>query len=131
MKNFAETKKCRREVLLNFLDAEQAVCSGCDLCNRRFNLQNKGLNDDLKFSDWKTALKIAEKNERAFTPLQFINKIEEELNLWKGKIETKTIRTQIIQDFHHLKRIFFRLRWKIQKNWKKRFQIFAHSHSGL
>ena len=166
MKNFAETKKCRREVLLTFLDAEQAVCSGCDLCNRRFNLQNKGLNDDLKFLDWKTALKIAEKNERTFTPLQFINKIEEELNslstkrlfyriydydscveiyseliktkkikhcknLWKGKIETKTIRTQIIQDFHHLKRIFFRLRWKIQKNWKKRFQIFAHSHSGL
>ena len=58
-------------------------------------------------------------------------KIKHCKNLWKGKIETKTIRTQIIQDFHHLKRIFFRLRWKIQKNWKKRFQIFAHSHSGL
>ena len=158
MKNFAETKKCRREVLLNFLDAEQAVCSGCDLCNKRFNLENKGINDDLKFSDWQAALKIAEKNERTFTPLQFINKIEEELNslstkhfsrriydydscveiyseliktkkikhcknLWKGKIETKTVREQIIHDLHHLKRNVFRLRWKIQKNLKKSFQV--------
>lgn len=35
MKEFAETKECRRQVLLNALDAEQAVCSGCDLCDAR------------------------------------------------------------------------------------------------
>ena len=35
MKQFAETRDCRRQVLLDALDAEQAVCSGCDLCDAR------------------------------------------------------------------------------------------------
>ncbi|QNL97341.1 RecQ family ATP-dependent DNA helicase [Treponema sp. Marseille-Q4132] len=33
MKEFAETKSCRRQVLLDALGAEQAVCSGCDICD--------------------------------------------------------------------------------------------------
>jgi len=33
MRNFAETDKCRRQVLLDALGAEQAVCSGCDVCD--------------------------------------------------------------------------------------------------
>ncbi len=33
MKKFAETSECRRQVLLDALGAEQAVCSGCDNCN--------------------------------------------------------------------------------------------------
>lgn len=32
---FAETSDCRRQVLLDALGAEQAVCSGCDLCDSR------------------------------------------------------------------------------------------------
>lgn len=35
MKRFAETTDCRRQVLLDALGAEQAVCSGCDLCDAR------------------------------------------------------------------------------------------------
>lgn len=35
IKKFAETTECRRQVLLDALGAEQAVCSGCDLCNER------------------------------------------------------------------------------------------------
>lgn len=35
MKKFAETTDCRRQVLLDALGAEKAVCSGCDLCNER------------------------------------------------------------------------------------------------
>jgi ATP-dependent DNA helicase RecQ len=35
MKEFAETDNCRRQVLLDALGAEQAVCSGCDLCDAR------------------------------------------------------------------------------------------------
>ncbi|MCK9170657.1 MAG: RecQ family ATP-dependent DNA helicase [Treponema sp.] len=42
MNEFAGTKDCRRQVLLDALGAEQAVCSGCDLCNmRRKMLQGK------------------------------------------------------------------------------------------
>ncbi len=32
---FAETSSCRRQILLDALGAEQAVCSGCDLCDSR------------------------------------------------------------------------------------------------
>ena len=35
MKEFAETKSCRRQVLLDALGAEQAVCSGCDICDAK------------------------------------------------------------------------------------------------
>lgn len=35
MKMFAETQDCRRQVLLDALGGEQAVCSGCDLCEQR------------------------------------------------------------------------------------------------
>lgn len=34
MKNFAESLSCRRQVLLDALGGEQAVCDGCDVCER-------------------------------------------------------------------------------------------------
>jgi len=33
--DFAETSDCRRQVLLDSLGGEKAVCSGCDLCDKR------------------------------------------------------------------------------------------------
>ena len=35
LRQFAETKDCRRQVLLDALGAEKASCAGCDLCNER------------------------------------------------------------------------------------------------
>lgn len=35
LKEFAETRNCRRQVLLDALGAEQAVCSGCDICRSK------------------------------------------------------------------------------------------------
>ena len=35
LKEFAETRDCRRQVLLDALGAEQAVCSGCDICRSK------------------------------------------------------------------------------------------------
>ena len=35
LREFAETDSCRRQVLLDALGAEQAVCSGCDLFDKR------------------------------------------------------------------------------------------------
>lgn len=35
LRDFATTKVCRREVLLDALGAEKAVCSGCDICDRK------------------------------------------------------------------------------------------------
>lgn len=37
---FANTTECRRQVLLDALGAEQAVCSGCDICDMK-NAKNK------------------------------------------------------------------------------------------
>ncbi len=34
MKKFAESETCRRQVLLDALGGEQAVCDGCDVCER-------------------------------------------------------------------------------------------------
>lgn len=39
LRDFAETKECRRQVLLDALGAEKAVCSGCDTCNLRDTLK--------------------------------------------------------------------------------------------
>lgn len=33
IKNFAESTTCRRQVLLDALGAEKAICSGCDVCD--------------------------------------------------------------------------------------------------
>lgn len=35
LREFAETKECRRQVLLDALGAEKAVCAGCDICRLR------------------------------------------------------------------------------------------------
>ena len=35
IKKFAESKTCRRQVLLDALGGEQAICSGCDICESR------------------------------------------------------------------------------------------------
>ena len=35
IKHFAETRECRRQVLLDALGGEQAYCSGCDVCENR------------------------------------------------------------------------------------------------
>lgn len=40
LKDFAETNDCRRQVLLDALGAEKAVCSGCDNCRKK-ELENK------------------------------------------------------------------------------------------
>ena len=80
MKNFATTTICRRQVLLDALGAEDAVCSGCDICNKKFNLENKGINDNLSEKDCDQALKILKSNERRFSTTDFMNKIEEEFN---------------------------------------------------
>lgn len=77
---FAVTKNCRRQVLLDALGAEQAACAGCDICDRKFNLPNKGLNDKSTVTDVQIAEGIIKKNERIFSHETFLQKIQEKLN---------------------------------------------------
>lgn len=57
MRDFAETKECRRQVLLDALGAEKAVCSGCDICN----------GEKTALSDWETALRLVKICSHYFT----------------------------------------------------------------
>lgn len=71
IKEFAETKECRRQVLLNALGSEQAVCSGCDICDSK-NQNPSSLNkvkmpSSSVLNDFEEALKIIKKVERYFT----------------------------------------------------------------
>lgn len=40
IKKFAESKSCRRQVLLSALGGEQAICAGCDICEGKKKIEN-------------------------------------------------------------------------------------------
>lgn len=80
LKNFAETTDCRRQVLLDALGAEQAVCSGCDLCESKQKLEEiknqnekqkrklmKTYKKSINHSDWETALNMIGKYKNHYT----------------------------------------------------------------
>lgn len=56
LREFAGTKSCRRQVLLDALGAEQAVCSGCDICRGKAFLKTDSYRDE-KNSESKTSRK--------------------------------------------------------------------------
>ena len=58
MRDFAESRTCRRQVLLDALGAEQAVCSGCDICTG---------DDGVHEADFERALSLVRKSPRFFT----------------------------------------------------------------
>ncbi len=47
--DFAESTTCRRQVLLDALGAEQAACSGCDICEKTFSNEAGDLKQVLSF----------------------------------------------------------------------------------
>ncbi|UKI54075.1 MAG: ATP-dependent DNA helicase RecQ [Treponema sp.] len=54
LREFAGTKSCRRQVLLDALGAEQAVCSGCDICRGKAFLKTDSYRHE-KNSESKTS----------------------------------------------------------------------------
>lgn len=90
IKKFAETTDCRRQVLLDSLGGEQAVCSGCDLCDEKerkriFNGlswfdKRKILFEQRKNGyrpDYEIAWKLVKRNKNYYTK----EELEEELSL--------------------------------------------------
>ena len=85
MREFAETTKCRRQVLLDALGAEQAVCSGCDLCNARNENSNESGRKNIKYKnsfksglemcDWQTVYSVIKKSKNYYSE----NDIEDEI----------------------------------------------------
>ena len=75
MRDFAETKDCRRQVLLDALGAEKAVCSGCDLCNDRVNPPKKS-----RLSDWELTYKIIKKARNYYSEDDIETELFDRLN---------------------------------------------------
>lgn len=93
MKKFAETTDCRRQVLLDALGGEQAVCSGCDLCNARAKLKEinkiKGIKNiqyshkyekSLYVADWEMTYSIINKNKNYYTEDEIETLITSKMN---------------------------------------------------
>ncbi len=74
--DFAEATTCRRQVLLDALGAEQAACSGCDICNG--TAKNEAY-------DEKTIMQFLKKNKKRYT-------LEESRAITQTKNNFKTAR---------------------------------------
>ena len=71
MRDFAESSQCRRQVLLDALGAEQAACSGCDLCDARRSAATirriRHPNRHKDVADWQTAYEIIKKGSNYYS----------------------------------------------------------------
>ena len=81
LRDFAETTSCRRQVLLDALGAEQAVCSGCDVC------------DGVKYEpcDWELAWKMIKKYRNFYSK----EEVQEEHAARMNDIFRKTLHLNI------------------------------------
>jgi len=91
MREFAETTDCRRQVLLDALGAEKAVCSGCDLCNERKEIAEKGMSYYKKkgagryVADWQSTYSIIKKNRNVYSEDEIESELYEKMNLRNRK----------------------------------------------
>ena len=70
LRDFAESKTCRRQVLLDALGAEQAVCSGCDICQ------------GIKYApcDWELAHKMIRRNRNFYSGEELQEVLTQKMN---------------------------------------------------
>ena len=84
LRDFAEATSCRRQVLLDALGAEQAACSGCDIC--------QGIKYDL--CDWELAYKMIRRNRNFYSR----DEIQEELS---HKMNTRSLKLMNLKTWNH------------------------------
>lgn len=80
LRDFAETKDCRRQVLLDALGAEQAVCSGCDLCDARKKEAETGKKIKSALSDWQLAYNIIKRSRNYYSEADIEAELYEKMN---------------------------------------------------
>lgn len=85
MREFAETTDCRRQVLLDSLGAEKAVCSGCDLCNARQQSNNKQKGERY-VADWQATYSVIKKYRNSFNEDDIETTLFEKMNERDRKI---------------------------------------------
>lgn len=102
LREFAETDTCRRQVLLDALGAEQAVCSGCDLCDARRVEAESGKKQKTIPSDWQQAYEIIRKARNYYSEDEIETELFERmnsrtrrilgLNIWTHKDTVEVVR---------------------------------------
>lgn len=85
MREFAETTDCRRQVLLDALGAEQAVCSGCDLCNER-KMTYKEKKKEVYVADWQRTYSIIKKAKNVYSEDEIEAKLFDKMNAENRKL---------------------------------------------
>ncbi len=136
MRDFAETQNCRRQVLLDALGAEQAVCSGCDLCDARRAAEKQPSNQQKlvnikkkNLCDWQEAYKIIKKSKNYYSE----DEIEAELfdrmnqrsrhllglNLWTHKDTVDVVQQLKDSGRIELDNFLWKGRLRIKKSGKK------------
>lgn len=143
LREFAETTTCRRQVLLDALGAEQAVCSGCDLCDARraeaeqqkrtqkfllkkFSHPNKKIN----ISDWQQAYDIIRKARNFYSEddieAELFERMNERtrrilgLNIWTHKDTVEVVKQLKDSGRIELDNFLWKGRLRISKRKKER-----------
>ncbi|MBR1537503.1 MAG: ATP-dependent DNA helicase RecQ [Treponema sp.] len=80
--NFALSKTCRRQMLLDYLGGEETVCSGCDICDA----QKNGSKINYNAWDAELAYNFIRKNRRLYNRLELSGELTEKFNSQKLKI---------------------------------------------
>ena len=128
LREFAETDTCRRQVLLDALGAEQAVCSGCDLCDARRQLaQGKKLKKPAP-ADWQDAYEIIRKARNYYSEDDIETELFERmnartrallgLNVWTHKDTVEVVKQLKDSGRIELDNFLWKGRLRIRKNKK-------------
>ncbi len=86
LKEFAEAKECRRQVLLDALGGEQAVCSGCDICIGKAENKDYTMPDVFDAEDAREVHKFVWNNRKWCTDVMVEEKIKSKWNEADRKI---------------------------------------------
>ena len=81
---FAQSKSCRRQVLLDALGGEKALCAGCDICDGRNSARQKGIEwkppTVFDAEDARLVHKFIRKNQNYYGKNRIVEKTMKKLN---------------------------------------------------
>ena len=120
LRDFAEATTCRRQVLLDALGAEQAACSGCDIC--------QGIKYDL--CDWELAYKMIKRHRNFYSKDEIQEDLKEcmnkrslnitGLNIWNHNDSTETISQLVKKNMIRTDKFLWRNKLSVIHHYRRR-----------
>jgi ATP-dependent DNA helicase RecQ len=87
MGDFANTKNCRRDFLLNYLSGESAVCSGCDICDAK----KEGRTVNYNAGDAEFAFKFIKRYRRLLKREEAVQALTQKFNEKDAEFYTQNV----------------------------------------